>query len=386
MPQSALLVAHSGGPTAVLNASLAGVVDEARQHAAIDGCYGARLGIEGLLSDDLIDLGSVPAARMAAIADQAGSALGTSRKAVTREDLARVVDVCRRRGVRFVLYTGGNGSMGTARDLAQVARDAGSPLSVIGVPKTVDNDLAGTDHAPGYGSAARFFAAAARDIGADNRALRGVVQFIEVLGRHAGWLVAATTLARRSDDDAPHLVYCPERPLPLTRLLDDVQRVFDRHHRCVVAVCEGQLDERGEPFGADVRMSSRGPLATNLAHRLATLVTDRLGIKARGEKPGLLGRVSRDLRSSVDWHEARLCGAAAVRAAVAGESGVMITLERAPGEEYHCATGRVALTDVADVERTMPTEWIPAEGNDIDAAFRRWASPLVGGVTGYDIL
>jgi 6-phosphofructokinase 1 len=384
VPHSALLVAHSGGPTAVLNASLAGIVDEARRHAAIDGCYGARFGIEGLIGDDLVDLSAVPDARLAALAEQSGSALGTSRTPVTREDLARVVDVCRRRGVRFVLYTGGNGSMGTARDLAQAARDAGAPLSVIGVPKTVDNDLAGTDHAPGYGSAARFFAAAARDIGADNRALRGLVQFIEVLGRHAGWLVAATTLARRSEGDAPHLVYCPERPLPLARLLDDVQRVFDRHQRCVVAVCEGQLDERGEPFGADVRMSSRGPLATNLAHRLATIVTDRLGLKARGEKPGLLGRVSRDLRSTVDWREARLCGAAAVRAAVAGESGVMITLEREPGGDYHCRPGRIPLADVANIERTLPLEWITAEGNDIVPEFGRWAEPLVGEIETYE--
>jgi 6-phosphofructokinase 1 len=386
VPRSALVVAHSGGPTAVLNASLAGIVDEVRRHAAIDGCYGARFGIEGLLGDDLIDLGSLPGARMETMADQTGSVLGTSRRAVTREDVARVVAVCRRRGVRVLLYTGGNGSMGTARDLADAARDGGPALSVIGVPKTVDNDLAGTDHAPGYGSGARFFAAAARDIGADNRALRGQVQFLEVLGRHAGWLVAATTLARQAEDDAPHLVYCPERRLPLTRLLDDVQRVFDRHHRCVVAVCEGQLDDRGEPFGAEVRMSSRGPLATNLAHRLATLVTDRLGIKARGEKPGLLGRVGRELRSTVDWHEARLCGAAAVRAAVTGESGVMITLERAPGDEYRCTTSRVALTDVADIERTMPAEWITAGGNDVDGAFRRWARPLVGEIDGYDVV
>jgi 6-phosphofructokinase 1 len=204
--------------------------------------------------------------------------------------------------VRWLFYTGGNGSMETARQITEAARASDRALDVIGVPKTIDNDLAGTDHTPGYGSAARFFACAARDLGADNRALRGLVQILEVLGRHTGWLTAATTLARRDADDAPHLVYLPERPLPLARLLDDVQRVFDRLGRCTVTVCEGQLDEHGEPFGADVRMSSRGPLATNLAHRLALLVTQRLGIKARGEKPGLLGRVSRVLRSDVDWH------------------------------------------------------------------------------------
>jgi 6-phosphofructokinase 1 len=384
MPRDALLVAHSGGPTAVLNASLAGVVDEARRHPAIGACYGARFGIEGMCEDDLVDLGRLAGGAMAGLADQSGSVLGTSRKAVSPDDLDRALAVCRRRAVRFVLYTGGNGSMGTARELADRAHAAGQPLSVIGVPKTIDNDLAVTDHSPGYGSAARFFAAAARDIGADNRALRGLVQFVEVLGRHAGWLVAATTLARRDEHDAPHLVYCPERPLPLERLLGDVQRVFDRHRRCVVAICEGQLDEKGAPFGADVRMSSRGPLATNLAHRLANVVTEQLGLKARGEKPGLLGRVSRELRSEVDWQEARLCGEAAVRAALAGESGVMITLDRQPGAAYACTTGRARLADVAHVERTLPGSWIAANGHDITPEFERWSRPLVGSITTYD--
>jgi 6-phosphofructokinase 1 len=268
--------------------------------------------------------------------------------------------------------------MATAHEIDAMARTAGQPLAVVGVPKTIDNDLAGTDHAPGYGSAARFFACAARDIGADNRALPGLVQVLEVLGRHAGWIAAATTLVRRDPDDPPHLVYVPERPLAAWRLLDDVQRVFDRLHRCVVVVCEGQLDEHGEPFGAAVRMSSRGPLATNLGHRLAELITERLGLKARGEKPGLLGRSSKDLRSEVDWQEARLSGQAAVRAAVEGASGVMITLERTPGGVYSCTTGLVPLSAAAGVERRFPEVWIGATGHDIEPAFLDYAAPLVG--------
>ncbi len=157
---------------------------------------------------------------------------------------------------------------------------------------------------------------------------------LEVLGRHTGWLAAATTLARAEPDDPPHLVYVPERPLALNRLLEDVHAVFDRSNRCLVVVCEGQLDEHGEPFGADVRMSSRGPLATNLAHRLALLITDRLGLKARGKKPGLIGRVNTNLRSSVDFEEAWRCGIAAVGAACRGDSGMMVTLERQPGPAY----------------------------------------------------
>jgi 6-phosphofructokinase 1 len=259
---------------------------------------------------------------------------------------------------------------------------------VIGVPKTIDNDLVGTDHAPGYPSAARYAATAARDIGSDNRALPGLVQVLEVLGRNTGWIAGATVLARRTPDDqedAPHLIYAPEHPLPLERFLDDVQRVFDRLRRCTVVVCEGQLDDEGQPFGADVRVSSRGPLATNLAHRLALLVTDRLGIKARGEKPGLLGRVSSAHRSPVDWEEARRVGGAAVRAALDGASGAMVTLERVPGSTYRTTTGIVPLEEVADVQRFLPAGWIDPRGR-VSRAFLDYVMPLVGTIDRYPTL
>jgi 6-phosphofructokinase 1 len=273
--------------------------------------------------------------------------------------------------------------MGTADRIARLAHAAGQPLGVIGVPKTIDNDVGGTDHTPGYPSAARFFACAVRDIGADNGALLDQVQLVEVLGRNAGWLTAATALARRDADDPPHLVYVPERPLPLTRFLDDVQRVFDRLGRAVVAVCEGVLDEHGKPFGADVRMSSRGPLATNLAHRLATLVTERLGLKARSEKPGLLGRSNALVQHRLDRDEARRCGNAAVRAAIDGASAVMVALARTPGRAYACSTTLVPFAQVADVERRLPTEWIDEHGSDVRRPFLDYARPLVGGIEHY---
>jgi ATP-dependent phosphofructokinase / diphosphate-dependent phosphofructokinase len=185
-------------------------------------------------------------------------------------------------------------------------------------------------------------------------------------------------LARQRPDDAPHLVYLPERPLPLAKLLDDVSRVFDRLGRCLVVVCEGQLDEHGEPFGADVRMSSRAPLATNLAHRLALLVTERLHLKARGEKPGLLGRVSTELRVDLDWAEARRCGQAAVQAAIEGASDVMVTLRRRPGAVYASETSLARLESVANVERRFPIEWIDERGTDVLPAFVEYVAPLVG--------
>ena len=378
MPHVTALVVHSGGPTAVINASLAGIVEEARRLSAFGSLLGARHGIDGLLGETFVDLSAVDPRRLASVAQAPGSALGSSRRAVTDADLDRALAVCRARDIRVLFYTGGNGSMETAHRLATLARAAGQALAVVGVPKTIDNDLTGTDHAPGYGSAARFFACAARDIAADNRALPDQVQVLEVLGRNAGWIAAATDLVPRDPDAGPHLIYLPERPLPSSRLLDDVQHVFDRLHRCVVVVCEGQLDEQGGAFGADVRVSSRGTLATNLGHCLARLITRHLGLKARAEKPGLFGRSSAALRSEVDWREARLCGEAAVRAAVDGVSGVMVGLDRSSGEEYAITTRLVPLERVAGVQRLFPLDWIDDGNRGIQPAFHDYAAPIVG--------
>jgi 6-phosphofructokinase 1 len=285
--------------------------------------------------------------------------------------------------------------MGTAARIARLSADSGYRLQVIGIPKTIDNDLEATDHTPGYPSTARFFACALRDIGADNRALPGQVVFVEVLGRNAGWLAAATSLARQEPDDAPHLIYFPEVRLPLEQLLDDVDHVFGRLGRCVVAVCEGQLDERGEPFGADVRMSSRGNLAMNVAHRLAMLVGERLKLRTRSEKPGLLGRSHWGVEPRLDRAEARMCGRAAVLSACEGHSAVMVTLVRHEplrylltprGADCQISTGLVPLERVAFVERLFPAKWRNEAANDVLPAFHDYARPLVGAIPGYERL
>jgi len=379
---SAGIVLNSGGPTPVINASLLGLVKEARRQQEITQLLGARFGIEGLLNQDFVDLFSLDAGRLAAIEREPSSALGTSRRYLDEATVDTILRALQSRGVGFLFCIGGNGSMGAAARLAE----AGAGLRVIGIPKTVDNDLNATDHTPGYPTAARFFACAARDIGADNRALPGQVEFIEVLGRNTGWLVAATALARREPDDAPHLIYLPESRLSLAQLLDDVDRVYRRLGRCVVTVCEGQLDETGQPFGADVRNSSGHPLAMNLAHRLAMLVTEKLKLRARSEKPGLLARSSAAYFSQLDWDEARLAGEAAVRAAVDGLSGVMITLERDPGSDYSVRCGTVPLAAVASTERAFPAEWRNAAGNDVTSAFIDYAAPLVGEIDHYPAL
>jgi 6-phosphofructokinase 1 len=382
---SAAVLLHSGGPTPVINASLLGVVEEARRHAGITALHGARHGIGGVLREDFADLFSIDAEKLDAVARAPSSALGTSRDEVREEDLERICSTLGKRAVRYLFYTGGNGSMGAASRIHGHVKERGYELHVIGIPKTIDNDLAGTDHTPGYATAARFFACAVRDIGADNRSLPGQVEFVEVLGRNAGWLVAATALARHDPDDAPHLIYFPEARLPLDQLLDDVDRVYGRLGRCVVSVCEGQLDENGQPFGADVRSGSGGALAMNLAHRLAILVMERLKLRARSEKPGLLARSGAAYPCELDWNESRLCGQAAVRAAVEGASGVMVGLAREAGAGYSVRTTLVPLEEAAR-QKLYPAEWRNAAGNDVQPAFIDYAAPLVGAIPCYPAL
>ena len=380
---AAAILAHSGGPTPVINGSLLGVVERARQSSRIAALYGARFGLEGILAEDFVDLLAQSDAMLEDVARTPASALGTSRLEVTADDLERILTIFRRREIRYFFYTGGNGSMRTAWEIAGMARQAGYELQVIGIPKTIDNDLAETDHSPGYPSAARFFACAVRDIGADNRALPGQVQFIEVLGRDAGWIVAATAFARSHPDDAPHLIYFPEDRLPLDGLAEDVDRVYGRLGRCLVAVCEGQLDERGEPFGADSRAGSRGQLAMNLGHRLSILIAEKLKLKTRSEKPGLLGRASLAYPSPVDWAEARLCGHAALEAAEDGSPDIMITLVREPGAVYSATTGCVPLERVAFAEKKFPAEWRTLPEAEIAPGFAAYAGPLVGAIEPY---
>ncbi len=374
------VIAHSGGPTPVINASLLGAIEEARVHKEISALYGARFGIPGILNGEFIDLFAQPGDLLHRVAASPASALGSSRYEVSVEDLSRVIHTFRSRNVRWFFYTGGNGSMGTAMQLAQEAKRQAYPIQIVGIPKTIDNDLLETDHTPGHASTARFFVHAVRDIAADNQSLPNQVEIVEVLGRNVGWLAAATSLAKSTADDAPHLIYLPERRLPLVKLLDDVATVYQRLRRCVVVVCEGQLDENGEPFGADVRSGSRGSLAQNLAHRLAILIASKLNLRARSEKPGLLGRATSAYVSETDWNEARLCGREAVRYAIAGGSGAMITLLRKTTSEYAVTAGQAPLPAVAFLERAFPSEWIDADGTGVLPGYGQYAAPLIGQV------
>ena len=378
-------IAQSGGPTSVINASLAGAVEACRNWPGLRSLYGVRFGAAGLVQGDFLDLLPQDPALLESIGQSPGAALGSSRRSIEPDELAVVLQHFRTREIRCLFYAGGNGSMETALRLEQFARDQHYELQVIGIPKTIDNDLMETDHSPGYGSAARFFAHAARDVGEDNRSLPSPICILEVLGRNTGWIAAATALARHRDDDAPHLIYFPEHPVSADQLLADVEQVYQRFGRVVIAVCEGQLDDRGQPFGADLDRAgdARHRLASNLGHSLARLISERLGIRARSEKPGLMGRSSGVLVSSVDRQEAYECGIAAVTAARRGESGVMIGLRRESGDLYRCSTFQVPFSMVAGKEKRLPAKWISPRGNDILQAFSDYAGPLIGAPSAY---
>jgi len=264
--------------------------------------------------------------------------------------------------------------------LWRAAAESGHEMRALGIPKTIDNDIEGTDHSPGYGSAARFVACAVRDIGGDLRALPERVTVVETMGRNAGWLVAASALARHAPDDPPHLIYLPERPISEDQLLADVEQAYRRFGYAVVAVCEGMRDERGEPFGADSFKPDgfQRRLASNLGHVLAQRIMSRLDLNARSEKPGLLGRSSALFISATDWEEAHACGCAAVEGACTDVSGKMITLIRESGPRYQCSTGLADLEKVAYTERPFPAAWIAPAGNDVLPAFLEYVAPLTG--------
>ena len=278
----------------------------------------------------------------------AGSFLGSNRGPINDDAL----EILRRADIHTLLCTGGNGTMAAALELS---RAANFELQVIGIPKTIDNDLVITHHTPGYLSTAHFFAQAARDAGIDNRSLPSPICILETLGRNVGWIVAATLFARRDPydaDEAPHLIYYPERRVSLDTMAAEVEAVYRRLGRVAIVVCEGQLDETGQPFGADLDRH----LASNLGHTLARRLSEKLGLRARAEKPGLIGRSCSVFAVERDRRESYECGKAAVQAMLDDASGVMVAL----GEDS--TTFLTPLENVAGKERAFPCDWIDGPG------------------------
>ncbi len=379
------VIGQSGGPTVVINESLAGIVLEARRHGAFGKVYGARHGVAGILKDDLLDLSKVPAATLEAVARTPAAALGSVRKKPTREECLAMFETFRRRDIRFVFYIGGNDSAETANILLECAREQGHALRVFHVPKTIDNDLKVTDHCPGYGSAAKFVAQAFLGDDQDNRSLKGI-KINVVMGRHAGFLTAASVLGRRGRGDGPHLVYVPEVDFDEARFVADVRRVHEARGRCLVAVSEGIHGSDGvtiaEKIAARAERDAHGNVQLSgsgaLGDHLAGLVKAALPkARVRADTFGYLQRSFAGVISARDAAEARLVGRDAVRYALRHESGTVV-LERGQGTRATCRTALAALHDVARHTKSMPRSWINKDGNDVTAAFVRYAAPLAG--------
>lgn len=389
-----LLVAQSGGPTAVINASVAGVIQEAGKHLDnIEEIYGGLNGIYGILHENLIDLNEEKARSIEELKHTPGAALGTCRYKVqfqknpeqAAKDMDRLFDVFEAHNIRYFFYAGGNDSQDTNNKVHLEAQKRGYELRCIGVPKTIDNDLPHTDHTPGFGSVIKYNATTVMEIAEDLSSMAtdgGSCCIIEVMGRAAGWIAAGTVLAKGdNDDNAPHIILLPEIPLDEAAFLDKVKRVSDRLGYCIIVVGEGLKNAEGDEIGADKsKLDSFGhPVLSGAADALAEIVQGKLDLKTRTVKLGYAQRCAAHHASKTDVQEAVACGNAAVKAAIEGKSGFMVTLERTSKKPYEFSTGLHTLGDIALVERTIPDDWISEDGWLPNQNFIDYAAPLIEG-------
>ena len=373
-----ILVAHGGGPTAVINCSLQGVVEAARASGQVDKIYAARFGAEGILAGDLIDLTDVPAETISRLRDTPASAIGSCRRKLGDADYPTVLETLRRFGIDCFFYNGGKDSMDTCNKVNELAKKEGLDLRVIGIPKTMDNDLEITDHCPGFGSAARYAAQSACELALDASALPIHVVVLELMGRNAGWVTAASALAARLTN-CEVLTYLPERLVDEEKMLSDIEARYAKGKGLLVTVSEGICGLDGKPFADTGLVDGFGhTIPGGTAQHISDQIIQKLGLKSRAEKPGLLGRTSIPYVSVPDREEAYAVGKYAVEAALRGESGSMVAIEAQRSPAYHSSLFLTPLSQVANVEKKFPLEWI-VEGNQIADAFFDYAMPLMGG-------
>jgi 6-phosphofructokinase 1 len=379
-----ILVAQGGGPTAVINQSLVGVVLEARRFREITRVYGARHGVRGIVDEDFVDLTQETSHNLEQVALTPSSALGSTRDKPDLKYCQEIFKVLRAHEIGHFFYIGGNDSSDTVRIVSEEAHKANYPLRCIHIPKTIDNDLVANDHTPGFPSAARFVAQAFAGANLDNAALPGVYLAV-VMGRHAGFLTAASALGKKFPDDGPHLIYVPERDFSIDRFLGDVKATHERHGRCVIAVSEGIHDANGKPMLAqlakdlehdahgNVQLSGTGALADLLCEE----IKDKLKIKrVRGDTFGYLQRSFIGCVSDVDQREAREVGEKAVQYAMWGDRDGSVSIKRTGF--YSVDYELVPLETVAGKTRVMDDAFIADSGTDVTDAFRMYLRPLLG--------
>ena len=375
-----------------MNSSLAGVIQQAGKHECIEEIYGGLHGIQGVLNEDLVDLNEEMARVIEGLKYTPAAALGTCRYKIdfknqpeqAARDMDRLFEVFQAHNIRYFFYIGGNDSLDTARQIHERARETGYELRVMGVPKTIDNDLPHTDHCPGYGSAIKYNAATVMEIAADAGSMAteiGSCVVLEVMGRDAGWIAAGTALARRSEEDAPHLVLVPEIPFVEAAFLARVKDVVSARQCCIVVVGEGLKDPSGKSIAADTsRLDAFGhPVLSGMGEYLEDLVKERLGIKSRSVKLGYAQRAAAHLASATDVAEAVACGEGAVRAAVHGQSGFMVKLVRLGDAPYKWTTDLQPLADLAHASHAVPRDWMSEDGFMPNEKFLAYARPLIAG-------
>lgn len=379
-----MLIAQSGGPTVVINQSLVGAILAAKKLSQVRKIYGALHGIKGVLSEQFLDLGKESRETLELVAQTPSSALGSVRKKPKPEECAQMFEIMKKYDIRFFFYIGGNDSAETAFIVNEEAKKQGYDLRCFHIPKTIDNDLRENDHTPGYASGARFVAMAFMGDNLDNRALPGV-KINVVMGRHAGFLTAASALARVYPDDGPHLIYLPERPFDPEKFAADVKAKYEQFGRCVVAVSEGVSTADGTPIAAaytkevdahgNVQLSGTGALGD----LLASIVKQKTDIsRVRADTFGYLQRSFPTIVSPVDAREAREVGRLAVEFAVKKNVDGSVAIKRKPGKKYSVYFELVPLSAVAKETRHMPDEFIAPAGNDVTKKFIEYAKPLVG--------
>jgi ATP-dependent phosphofructokinase / diphosphate-dependent phosphofructokinase len=384
MPNAKVLVAQGGGPTAVINHSMAGVVLEARKFRNVELVYGAYHGVSGIVSEDFLDLTQETSHNLEMVANTPSSSLGSTRDKPDLKYCQEILRVLKAHGIGYFFYIGGNDSSDTVRIVSEEARKANYALRCIHIPKTIDNDLVGNDHTPGFPSAARFVAQAFMGANLDNAALPGVYLGI-VMGRHAGFLTAASALGKKFPEDGPHLIYLPERTFSIDKFLVDVKNTYDRYGRCVIAASEGIHDESGTPIitrlAKQVEKDAHGNVQLSGTGALADLLCDeiknKLGIKrVRGDTFGYLQRSFMGCVSDVDQREAREVGEKAVQFAMWGDRDGSVAIRRTGfySVDYHL----VPLESVAGKTRVMEDEFIAPSGTDVTDAFRLYLRPLLG--------
>ena len=388
MLKGACIIGQSGGPTSVINASAYGVIRTALDNEAITKVYGAEHGIKGVLNDRLIDMTQEDADELELLLYTPSSALGSCRYKIADPDVddtdyKRILEIFKKYDIRYFFYNGGNDSMDTCAKVSRFMAKSGYECRVMGVPKTIDNDLFGTDHCPGFASAAKYIATSCAEVYKDARVYdTGMVTVIEIMGRHAGWLAGAAALAGVVGC-APDLVYLPEVDFDMDKFLNDVDAIYKKNGNCIVAVSEGIHYADGS-FVSEAKTSATDGFGHaqlgGLAALLANVVKEKTGAKVRGIELSLLQRCGAHLASQTDIDESFLAGKTAVEAAVAGETDKMVGFECSrEGGKYTCKTKLFNLSEVANFEKKVPLEWINEEGNGVNQGFIDYALPLIQG-------